>query len=113
MDKPHIRVLPQQFEQLQAYEKVTGTSAVAANYEALSDFIEYCVRLRLESIAKKGGNASHGMNYSTSTKLLKGSASRTVPLGEMPRSSGPQEGLGTAFHHVRQLLLDPQEASFP
>ncbi len=62
VDEKRVAIKPGRYQSLQTYAAVTRTSIEDAVDEALSDFIECCVSTRLESIAKKGGNASHGMN---------------------------------------------------
>jgi len=62
MDEKRVPIKPERYQSLQVYEEVTRTSIEDAVDEALGDFIECCISVRLESIAKKGGNASHGMN---------------------------------------------------
>jgi hypothetical protein len=42
-----------QFERLQDYATVLGTTVDIAVYEAVSDFIECCVSTRLESYQRK------------------------------------------------------------
>jgi hypothetical protein len=62
MDEKLVPIKPERYQGLQVYEEVTGTSIEDAVDEALSNFINCCVSSRLESIANKKGNASHGMN---------------------------------------------------
>jgi hypothetical protein len=48
-----VKMNPAQFKKLKDYEAVLGASVDSAVYEVLSDFIECCVSVRMESYQRK------------------------------------------------------------